>query len=686
MNDLNVNDFAEVFIRAEKIMNDVEIVKNSYHIVPEETRNDWTKMLDKIRQTLKVPAALILKSDNKALEIFARSVENDSLYPVGEKYSLDAGSYCRSEDSIPLHWADGSIFGTLCTLNNNENENSASDKTMLEVCKDYIEKDLELISAKREKEIELKEYANVISKLTVNELNYIGIIYADTNQFEFLAKSENIKFPDVRQKTDYDACCKYVSDNFISEDERKHFKAITNLDVILSKLETLGKFSQSYIRTQDDGKTCHQLSYQWLDDTSRQILIRRYDVTESFLREKEQLREVREARSAAEKANEAKTTFVSRMSHDMRTPMNGIIGMTRIAMQQDNPEKTRDCLTKIDTSSKFLLGLINDILDIQKVDSGTINLHPTPYLMKNFDKYIDSVIKPLYEEKHQTFHVETHQQVNAVPIIDHLRFNQIMFNLLSNSVKYTPDGGDISFIVNNEIIPGHKERITAIVKDNGIGMSREFQKVLFDQFTQEERENNGEIQGTGLGLSIVKKLVDLMGGTVEVESELNKGTTFTITLDFDYIDANQKEWEQKSKIEEYNYTYDGLAGKHILICEDNRINREIAKTLLAEKDMTSETAENGQVAVEMFLNSAEGTFDAILMDIHMPVMNGYDAAIKIRESARRDAATVPIIALTADVISDDVRRFAVNRMNGYVAKPVEPKALYDELYDKIITV
>ena len=391
----------------------------------------------------------------------------------------------------------------------------------------------------------------------------------------------------------------------------------------------------------------------------------------------EQNESLRIAVKEAEDANKSKNNFLSQMSHDIRTPMNGIIGMTRIAMKQNNPEKTRECLDKIDTSSKFLLSLVNDILDMQKVDSGAMNLHPEPYIMADFDDYIDSVIKPLYEEKHQTFHVETHQVDSAVPIVDPLRFNQIMFNLLSNAVKYTHNGGNISLTVNNELIPGHKERITAVISDDGMGMSEGFQKVLFDQFTQEERKASKEIQGTGLGLSIVKKMVDLMGGTITVESELNKGTTFTVIIDADYIDADQAEWEQNSKKEQNDYTM--LSGRHILLCEDNELNLEIAKVLLTEKDMIVDTAVNGKDAVEIFCEVPDGTYDAVLMDIHMPVMDGYEATKSIRALPRKDAMEVPIIAMTADVFADDIKKCEAAGMNGHIAKPIEPDVLYREL-------
>jgi CheY-like chemotaxis protein len=381
-------------------------------------------------------------------------------------------------------------------------------------------------------------------------------------------------------------------------------------------------------------------------------------------------------------ANLAKTEFLSRMSHDIRTPLNGIIGMTYLASQQENPLGTAECLAKIDISSKFLLGLINDILDMAKAESGKIELHPEPYLMADFDTYIDSVIRPLYEEKNQIFTAETHPVKTAIPIIDILRFNQIMFNLLSNAVKYTPEGGRISLVVYNELVAGHKERITAVIRDNGIGMSDEFQKVLFDSFTQEDRSDILPNRGSGLGLAIAKQMVDLMGGTIAVESELGKGTTFTVVIDFDYLDADQAVWDKDAEKAEYDLGL--LAYKHVLLCEDHPLNQELMLALLENQGMIVELAENGQQGVEMFRNSTLGFYDIILMDIRMPVMDGYEATRQIRSLKRTDALTVPILALTADAFAEDVQRCREAGMDGHIAKPVDPQKMYERLSSILI--
>ena len=392
----------------------------------------------------------------------------------------------------------------------------------------------------------------------------------------------------------------------------------------------------------------------------------------------EQNESLKEAVEDARQANQAKNDFLSRMSHDIRTPMNGIIGMTRIALQQENPPKTSECLDNISTSSKFLLSLINDILDIQKVDSGSMELHPKPYLIADFNADLDSIIKPLYEAKHQVFHVESEYLENVVPIIDELRFNQIVFNLLSNAVKYTQQGGEISLKISNELAPNHKELITIIVSDNGMGMSKEFQKVIFEDFSQESRDVQEEIQGTGLGLSIVKKIVDLMGGTIVVESEIKQGTKFTVAIPFDYIDADQADWhESDNTVKDYSK----LEGKHILVCEDNAINMQIAKALLHEKGIAAEPAANGEIGFQTYSFAEPFTYDMILTDIRMPAMNGYELAENVRNSGRADCLTIPIVAMTGDAFADDVLKCTEAGMNGHVAKPIVPEDLYNKLME-----
>ena len=367
------------------------------------------------------------------------------------------------------------------------------------------------------------------------------------------------------------------------------------------------------------------------------------------------------------------------MSHDIRTPLNGIIGMTHIAGKQSNPSETAACLEKIDTSSKFLLGLVNEILDMSKAESGKMELHPEPYYMDDFKSYMDAVIRPLCDGKNQKLIFRTQIIGTVVPVMDILRTNQIYFNLLSNAVKYTQEGGEICVTLQETLLPGRKVHIFVSIEDNGIGMSEGFQKVLFDPFTQEHRSDNSEMRGTGLGLAIVKKVIDAMGGKISVRSQIGKGSEFSFEIDCDYIECDNNRPRDRTRIQGDSLQI--LSGKHILLCEDHPLNQEIAKSLLAEKGMLVDIAENGETGVKHFSHSAVFFYDAILMDIRMPVMDGREAARRIRALSRPDAAGIPIIAMTADAFDESLQEAMKAGMDGYVIKPVEPEKLYSVLAD-----
>lgn len=382
----------------------------------------------------------------------------------------------------------------------------------------------------------------------------------------------------------------------------------------------------------------------------------------------------------ANAANAAKSEFLSRMSHDIRTPLNGIIGMTRLAQGNDNPPETADCLAKIDTSSKFLLGLVNDILDMSKAESNKIELHPEPYPLSAFKSYLDAVIRPLCLEKNQKFTVEMNLPHGMVPVMDVLRVNQVFFNLLSNAVKYTPEGGAVTCRLSGRQTGDRRFFLTAQVADNGRGISPEFQKILFDPFTQEGRSDVSDNRGSGLGLAIVKRMLESMGGAIEVESAPGAGTVFTLRAEFDAIPSCEYAAAGAGKSPSPKPR---LSGRHILMCEDHPLNQEIAARILMSGGMDVKIAEDGQRGAAMFAESPAGYYDAVLMDIRMPVMDGYEAARAIRALDRPDAGTVPIIAMTADAFEEDIRRAMSVGMNAHVAKPIDPQLLLDAISAQI---
>ena len=516
---------------------------------------------------------------------------------------------------------------------------------------------------------------------------------------------------------------------------------------------------------------------------------------------RQQMMELEKARQEAIKANKAKSEFLSSMSHDIRTPMNGIVGMTAIAMANiDNQERVKDCLGKITLSSRHLLGLINDVLDMSKIESGKLTLNMNQVSLREIMDSIVNIVQPQVKERQQHFDIFIQKIQTEDVHCDSVRLNQILINLLSNAIKFTPEGGRINVYLEQENSPlgAQYVRCHFRVKDNGIGMTQEFQEKIFDTFTREEKAQIDKIEGTGLGMAITKAIVDTMKGTIELQSAPGKGSEFHITLDLEKADTkvedmklppwrmlvvdNNKDlcqsaveslreigieaqwavdgetavamakkcheedngfeivlldWKMPgmdglhtaremrkhlgenvpiliisaydwSEIEEEakeagvqgfiskplfkSNLYLGLSrymldapeeetrketvshrsfhGKRILLAEDNDLNWEIAEDLLSEAGFQLERAENGQICVEKFEQSELGCYDVVLMDIRMPVMNGYDAAKAIRALPRKDA-NLPIIAMTADAFSDDIQRCLDCGMNEHVAKPID---------------
>lgn len=410
--------------------------------------------------------------------------------------------------------------------------------------------------------------------------------------------------------------------------------------------------------------------YIWCDITVEEQ--RRKELYQALQRKNEELEIVAKK---AESAANAKSEFLSRMSHDIRTPMNAIIGLTHLAKSEDNVCVIKEYLDKIDASSNFLLGLINDILDLSKIENGEMTLNEGPFTSEEFTDSIQTVIKPLIDKKNINFIFEMKCGIECINV-DRLRFSQIFFNLLSNAAKFTPTGGTIEFIserIEPKAITGDgKVGIRIYVRDNGIGMSEEFQKHLYDPFVQERSALGDKARGTGLGLPIVKSLVDAMDGTIEVKSELGKGTEFKIELYVEIVKTPTK----KLKVDPLKKSLKGLK---VLLVEDNELNIFVAKTILEKMSCTVDIAENGEIAVEKFKKSAEQFYDVILMDVHMPVMDGLEATRQIRQLERKDAASVPIIAMTADAFDKEKKETLEAGMNSHLAKPIDPSVLYETL-------
>ena len=375
--------------------------------------------------------------------------------------------------------------------------------------------------------------------------------------------------------------------------------------------------------------------------------------------------------------NRAETIFLNSISHDIRTPLNVIIGYTALASAHVNEaQEVKKYLSKIETASNHLLLLINDVLDMSHIESGTLKLEHAPVYLPDVLENLKAIIQTDSSAKQLKFCADTKNMVHKNVITDKLRLKQVLLNILENAVKYTRPGGKIYFQIRElkEQEPGFA-KYEFRVKDTGIGMSEEFIKEqLFKPFTQEKNDARTLYRGTGLGMSIVKALLDKMGGSIEVESQLGEGSTFTFRLPFK-VDENAIE----TKKEEQSSGEQKLEGKQILLVEDNEINMEIAEFYLKELGIVVDKAWNGKEAIDKFEESAPGTYDLILMDIMMPVMGGREAARRIRTLERPDAETVRIYAMTAQVSSESVHKCLASGMNGHIAKPIDESKLREIL-------
>ena len=372
-------------------------------------------------------------------------------------------------------------------------------------------------------------------------------------------------------------------------------------------------------------------------------------------------------------ATTAKSTFLSNISHDMRTPLNGIIGYTNLAQQTDDRELTQNYLSKIRISGNLLLDLINDTLDISKIESGKYTLNPEILTNVELLESITVPIKETAEQKHINFVVDTLKMKKCMIRIDRLNIQKVVLNLLSNAVKFTPEGGTVTLTISNFKKDGDPINTLISVKDTGIGIGEDFLPKLYEPFSQEHAPEARGTTGTGLGLSIVKAIVTLMNGRIEVKTKRGEGTQFDVYLPIEMV----KDTIEAPKHIPVDTTT--LAGLKALLCEDNEMNREIAVTILAKFGVSTIQAMNGKEGVQLFTNSAEGTFDVVLMDLRMPDMNGYDAALAIRKLPRADATTVPIIAMSADAYQSDIQKCQAVGMNDHISKPIDQQLLFNEL-------
>ena len=397
--------------------------------------------------------------------------------------------------------------------------------------------------------------------------------------------------------------------------------------------------------------------------------------------------ELKSALFDAEEASRAKTTFLSNMSHDIRTPMNAIIGYVELAKGQiDNKEEVLDCLNTIKSSGNHLLSLINDVLDMSRIESGKVKVETTPCDLTEIISEIETLTKANVDERHQTYETVIENLTEQYVMCDRLRLNQILINCVGNAVKYTPEGGHIKVMLGQNDIDdtGVKEYVFK-VSDNGIGMSKEFLEHVFEPFERAKDSTASSIQGTGLGMAITQNLIQMMGGTIAAESELGKGSTFIITLPLKLITKDEYDASKSPSLDgiSMDEMIEALAGKHFLVVDDNKINRTIVKRLLSERGMSVDECDSGVKAVEIVSTMQEDSYDMIFMDVKMPVMGGYEATDAIRNLDNKIANTIPIVAMTANAFEEDKKEAKAHGMCGHITKPFKIDELIQFLYEQL---
>ena len=526
---------------------------------------------------------------------------------------------------------------------------------------------------KKEQEIELQR--EIIEGLGKEYFSVLAVELDKDRVFSYRESGENGKIiSDFCRKCGnrWSKIIPSYAKTMVSDNTNGEFEKQLGLETLRLQEED---YSMTYEFKSETGINYHQVrvAYVKKKDGTRVAVVGTRNIDSLIKKERMQEEKLKKAYAAAENANKAKTEFLNNMSHDIRTPMNVILGYNQLMKSQLTEPKQLDYQKKIEQSGKLLMAIINNVLDMARIESGKMKVDENYEIV---GEVVDEIISTFSSEAEEKgIHLSGSMQVTHRNILcDGTKIREIYVNLVSNAIKYTPRGGNI--IITVEELPCEKEgyvKVKAEIKDNGIGMSKEYLPTLFEPFSREQNTTTGKVGGTGLGMPIVKKMVDLMGGSLEVESELGKGTVFTFTLMHKI--ADKKYYSQKTETVEASDREENLRGKHVLLAEDNDLNAEIAVTVLEEAGIVIERVEDGIQCVNKVEQMSPGTYDLILMDIQMPNMDGYKATKCIRRLDDKKKAEIPIIAMTANAFAEDRKRAFDAGMNGHIAKPIDIEKL-----------
>ena len=533
----------------------------------------------------------------------------------------------------------------------------------------------DFVKAKEKKEQEIELQREIIEGLGKEYFSVLAVELDKDRVLSYRESGENGKIiSDFCRKCDnrWSQIIPSYAETMVSNNTNGEFEKQLGLETLRSQEKD---YSMTYEFKLETGINYHQVRVAFVKkkDGTRMAVVGTRNIDSLIKKERMQEEKLKKAYVAAENANKAKTEFLNNMSHDIRTPMNVILGYNHLMKSQLTESKQLDYQKKIEQSGKLLLAIINNVLDMARIESGKIKVDEN---YERVGEVVDEIISTFSSEaEEKEIHLSGSMKVTHRNILcDGTKIREIYVNLVSNAIKYTPRGGNVTITV--EELPCKREgymKVKSEIKDTGIGMSKEYLPTLFEPFSREQNTTTRRIGGTGLGMPIVKKMVDLMGGSIEVASELGKGTVFTFTLMHKI--ADRKFYSQKTEAAETSEMGKNLSGKHVLLAEDNDLNAEIAVTVLEETGIVIERVEDGIQCVNRVAQMSPGTYDLILMDIQMPNMDGYQAAQCIRHLDDKMKAEIPIIAMTANAFAEDRKKAFDAGMNGHIAKPIDIEKL-----------
>ena len=520
---------------------------------------------------------------------------------------------------------------------------------------------------------ESEKEQEILENVLKSEIDFISYVDVNTRETKVIIINPvtEVTPPAV---SDYDEVNRTAIPLYVHPEDREYCTKQLEIPYIQEQLEHKEHMVVTYRLLCSGNYRRKELSIYYHNGDKNTLVLVRRDVTDSYEEEQRQKERLYYALMDARHANQEKNEFLERMSHEIRTPMNSIIGLSYLTSEHaDNPKQVLENLTKINVSAHFLLSFINDILNLSQIESGNVALIQEDI---EFDTFLEELVKAIgakADNKDIHFNVEKRGDFRQKYTCDVEKFRKALFNILENAVKFTPTEGKIDFIIEKTQESETETALRIEIRDNGIGIEEDFLPYIFDPCEQEGNRNTTLNGGTGLGLAIARNIIEFMDGRIDAYSEKGKGATFVVTITLQKVAEDEESARKKNKSEHMDYDF---SGKRALLVEDNEINIEITKNILLHKNLAVEVAMNGEEGVACYLAHEPGYYDGILMDIRMPVMDGLTATKQIRCSGRMDSLQIPIVAMTANVFEEDVRKSFEAGMDAHLSKPLDIKQMY----------